>query len=41
LKGLDELHKITSEFLGLFVRTVYDHGGDGKNIVAFSCCCSL
>jgi hypothetical protein len=41
LKGLDELHKITSEFLGLFVRTVYDHGGDGKNTVAFSCCCSL
>lgn len=30
-KGLDDLHKVTSEFLGLFVRTVYEHGGDGKN----------
>ena len=29
-KGLDVLHKVTSDFLGLFVRTVYLHGGDGE-----------
>ena len=29
-KGLDMLHRVTSEFLGLFVKTVYDFEGDGK-----------
>ncbi len=29
-KGLDVLHKVTSDFLGHFVHTVYDYDGDGK-----------
>lgn len=29
-KGLDVLHKVTSDFLGHFVHTVYDYDGDGQ-----------
>lgn len=29
-KGLDSLHKVTSDFLGHFVHTVYEYDGDGK-----------
>ena len=29
-KGLDTLHKVTSDFLGHFVHTVYDYDGDGR-----------
>lgn len=31
-KGLDVLHKVTSDFLGHFVHTVYDYDGDGETI---------
>lgn len=30
-KGLDVLHKVTSDFLGHFVHTVYDFDGDGRS----------
>ena len=30
-RGLDTLHKVTSDFLGHFVHTVYDFDGDGKH----------
>lgn len=31
MKGLDELRKVTSGLLGLFVKSVYEHDGDGKS----------
>ncbi len=30
-KGLDVLHKVTSDFLGHFVKTVYEYDGDGED----------
>lgn len=30
MKGLDELRKATSGLLGMFVKSVYEHDGDGK-----------
>jgi hypothetical protein len=33
MKGLDELRKATSGLLGLFVKSVYEHDGDGKKII--------
>ncbi len=29
VKGLNDLHSATNGFLGYFVNTVYEHGGDG------------
>ena len=34
-RGLDTLHKVTNEFLGLFVNAVYQHHGDGKFVHSF------
>jgi class 3 adenylate cyclase len=37
-RGLDVLHKVTSDFLGHFVHTVYDFDGDGKFGVRLTVC---